>query len=183
MHNVKISENTQKMSSLWCNPPIVIHLLGVCLWHFEQLDEAVDQRHADGSQQHLEAGLHQLGQALHQAALTAVHLVVRRHHVRDEGVVGWACLLVRETQFWKIALRISKHQMTLCMTLWVWCERGVSNILAKCGCIIWKIQDLEIRLNVTQKKKGIKLHWVAFHEICIWLFTFLVLLCFKNEKL
>lgn len=69
-----------------------LYLLGVGLRHFEQLDEAVQQRHADGPQQHLEAGLHQLGQALHQAALTAVHLVVGRHHVRDEGVVGWACL-------------------------------------------------------------------------------------------
>lgn len=72
-------------------PPIIhlsLYLLGVGLRHFEQLDEAVQQRHADGPQQHLEAGLHQLGQALHQAALTAVHLVVGRHHVRDEGVVG-----------------------------------------------------------------------------------------------
>jgi len=65
-----------------------VYLLGVCLGHFEHLDEAVDQWHADGPQQHLKAGLHQLRQALHQAALTAVHLVVGRHHVRDEGVVG-----------------------------------------------------------------------------------------------
>ena len=64
------------------------HLLRVGLRHLEQLDEAVEQRHADGPQQHLEAGLHQLGQALHQAALAAVHLAVRRHHVGDEGVVG-----------------------------------------------------------------------------------------------
>lgn len=56
--------------------------------HFEELDEAVQQRHADGTQQHLEAGLHQLGQALHQAALTAVHLILRCHHVRNEGVVS-----------------------------------------------------------------------------------------------
>lgn len=64
------------------------HLLRVGLRHLQQLDEAVKQRHADGPEQHLEAGLHQLGQALHQAALAAVHLVVRRHHVRDEGIVG-----------------------------------------------------------------------------------------------
>lgn len=71
-----------------CQPRSARYLLRAGLRHFEQLDEAVEQRHADGAQQHLEAGLHQLGQALHQAALTAVHLVVRRHHVGDKGVVG-----------------------------------------------------------------------------------------------
>lgn len=73
-----------------------MYLLRVGLRLFEQLDEAVQQRHTDGSEQHLKAGLHQLGQALHQAALTAVHLVVGRHHVRDEGVVGCACLRYRK---------------------------------------------------------------------------------------
>lgn len=68
------------------------YLLRAGLRHLEQLDEAVEQRHADGAQQHLEAGLHQLGQALHQAALAAVHLVVRRHHVGDEVVIGRAGL-------------------------------------------------------------------------------------------
>lgn len=64
------------------------YLLGVGLRHFQQLDEAVQQWHADGPQQHLKAWLHQLGQALHQAALTAVHLVVGRHHIGNKGVVG-----------------------------------------------------------------------------------------------
>lgn len=71
--------------------------LRVGLRLLEQLDEAVQQRQADGPQQHLEAGLHQLRQALHQAALTAIHLVVRRHHVRDEGVVGRARLRAKHT--------------------------------------------------------------------------------------
>lgn len=73
-----------------------MHSLRVGLGHFEKLDEAVQQRHADGPQQHLEAGLHQLGQTLHEAALAAVRLVVRRHHVRDEGVVRRARLWTKQ---------------------------------------------------------------------------------------
>lgn len=76
------------MSSLRAQSSPSLHLLGVGLGHFEELDEAVQQGHANGPQEHLEAGLHQLSQALHQAAITAVHLVVRGHHVRDEGIVG-----------------------------------------------------------------------------------------------
>lgn len=73
----------------------LLYLLGVGLWHFEQMDESVQQWHTDGPQQHLKAGLHQFCQTLHEAALAAVHFVVGRHHVGDEGVIGWARLWVQ----------------------------------------------------------------------------------------
>lgn len=65
---------------------------GVGLAAGEQLSESVQQGHTDGPQQGLEAGLHQLAQTLHQTALTAIHLILRRHHVWNERVISGTCL-------------------------------------------------------------------------------------------
>lgn len=114
--------------------------LGVGLGHPQQLDEAVQQRHADRPQQHLKAGLHQLGQALHQAAVAAVHLVVGRDHVGNEGVVSRACLWTKtgtasdaEAQ----TLSISSQTSDLC-----WSSRGAGSDLQRLIKAGLKIIDL-----------------------------------------
>lgn len=64
--------------------------------HLQKLNETVHKRQADRPQQELEVGLHELSQALHEAAITAVDLVVRGHHVGDEDVVSSAHLRRQE---------------------------------------------------------------------------------------
>lgn len=161
-----LSVSYKTMPSCWFSPQE--YLLGVGLWHFEQLDETVEQWHADGPQQHLEAGLHQLGQALHQAALTAVHLVVRSHHVRNEGVVGWARLLMQETVLdWDLSAYSCIRGL-----VWHW---NVCNSLAKRGCIVW----LDAK-RLIPKWLGNSICWEDYEIILKTLFLFLNWFCIER---
>lgn len=65
---------------------------------FEQAGESVHQRHTQGSEQVVPAGLHVLGCPPLGHVLTADVLVVGRHYIRDEIIIPTGGLEEQRTE-------------------------------------------------------------------------------------